>query len=225
MLDTVRKGRVALLLSDQLWLWSRGEGGGGPQAELLKRLSHWLMKEPDLEENQLRASIQENSLHIERHSDSIRLNGPARLTAPDGKVTTATLKPAGNGVFAASIPTNGQDGLWVVRQDGLTAVAAQATRNPIEDADLRATATILSPLTTQSHGATLWLGEKTATPQIRQVASGALTGSGWIGFPRQLVPVASSSRLTELCPPWLALCGTLVLLFIGWWREGRLRRR
>ncbi|NVN04650.1 VWA domain-containing protein [Asaia spathodeae] len=225
VLDTVRKGRVALLLSDQLWLWSRGEGGGGPQAELLKRLSHWLMKEPELEENQLRASIRENSLHIERHSDSTRLTSPARVTAPDGTSHSVTLKPATNGVFTNTVPTNGQDGLWVVRQDGLTAVAAQATRNPIEDADLRATATILSPLARQTHGATLWLGENTATPQIRQVTSGNFAGSGWIGFPRQLVPVASSSRLTELCPSWLALFGTLAFLFIGWWREGRLRRR
>ena len=55
MLDRVGKGRVAQLLSDQMWLWARGFEGGGPQAELLRRLAYWLMKEPDLEENDLRA--------------------------------------------------------------------------------------------------------------------------------------------------------------------------
>ncbi|CDG40059.1 MULTISPECIES: glutamine amidotransferase [Asaia] len=228
VLDTVQKGRVALLLSDQLWLWSRGEGGGGPQAELLKRLSHWLMKEPDLEENQLRATIGEDSLHVERHSDSERLSGPAMITAPDGRTFPLTLKPSGNGVFEARYPVTGQDGLWTIRQDGLTSFAAQASRNPIEDADLRATALRLSPLAKQSHGAALWLGPDTATPAIRQIADAgrgtAMSGAGWIGFPRQMVPVASSSRLTEIVPSWLALCGVLALLFLGWWREGRLRR-
>ncbi|WP_336760896.1 VWA domain-containing protein [Asaia sp. VD9] len=229
VLDTVQKGRVALLLSDQLWLWSRGEGGGGPQAELLKRLSHWLMKEPDLEENQLRATLSDNSLRIERHSNTARLDHPAMVTAPDGKVTPQPLTAEGNGVFGARIATNGADGLWVIHQDGLTAVAAQSTRNPLEDADLRATATRLAPLAAQSHGSTQWLGTLSHAPELRQVSPDArgasFAGSGWIGFPRQLVPVASSSRLTALCPSWAALCGVLALLFLGWWREGRLRRR
>ena len=56
VLDRVGKGRVAQLLSDQMWFWARGFEGGGPQAELLRRLAYWLMKEPDLEENDLRAA-------------------------------------------------------------------------------------------------------------------------------------------------------------------------
>lgn len=225
VLDKVQKGRVALLLSDQLWLWSRGEGGGGPQAELLKRLSHWLMKEPDLEENRLRATIGDNSLHIERHSNTERLDAPALVTSPDGHVAKVALQPEGHGVFAASVSTNGMEGLWTVRQGGLMATAAEASRNPMEDSDLRATSGILAPLATQSHGSLRWTNQESAVPQIRQIVSGPSAGSGWIGFPRQLVPVASSSRLTALCPSWLALIGVLILLFLGWWREGRLRRR
>ena len=57
VLDQVGKGRVAELLSDQTWLWARGFEGGGPQAELLRRLAHWLMKEPELEEESLSASV------------------------------------------------------------------------------------------------------------------------------------------------------------------------
>ena len=56
VLDRVGKGRVAELTSDQIWLWARGYEGGGPQAELLRRLAHWLMKEPSLEEEDLRAA-------------------------------------------------------------------------------------------------------------------------------------------------------------------------
>ena len=65
---TSSQGRVALLLSDQIWLWSRGHEGGGPQAELLRRIAHWLMKEPALDEEALRATIDNGTIHIERRS-------------------------------------------------------------------------------------------------------------------------------------------------------------
>ena len=53
MLDRQGEGRVAMLGSDHAWLWSRGFEGGGPQLELLRRLAHWLMQEPELEEEVL----------------------------------------------------------------------------------------------------------------------------------------------------------------------------
>ena len=68
ILNRLEKGRVALLLSDHAWLWARGYEGGGPYTVLLRRLAHWLMKEPDLEEDVLRATGQEGALKIERRS-------------------------------------------------------------------------------------------------------------------------------------------------------------
>lgn len=224
VLDTVGKGRVALLLSDQLWLWSRGEGGGGPQAELLKNLSHWLMKEPDLEENQLHARLENGKLRIVRHSDSATLHDPADITAPDGAHRRLVLEPEGNGVFSGAIATGGQEGIWTVRQNGLMASAARIDPDALEDSDLRATASRLAPRAAESGGAVSWLGTPDATPALRQVDSGPTHGSGWIGFPRQTLPVSSASRLTALCPSWLALAGALVLFFLGWWREGKVRR-
>ncbi|MCC7168291.1 MAG: hypothetical protein IT565_12050, partial [Rhodospirillales bacterium] len=55
VLERMGEGRVALLASDSLWLWGRGFDGGGPQAELMRRIAHWLMKEPALEEEALAA--------------------------------------------------------------------------------------------------------------------------------------------------------------------------
>ena len=62
VLDKVKQGRVAELLSDHAWLWARGFEGGGPQAELLRRLAHWLMKEPELEEERLSATIADGTI-------------------------------------------------------------------------------------------------------------------------------------------------------------------
>src|SRR5205814_718168 len=60
------QGRVAMLLSDHGWLWARGFEGGGPQTELLRRIAHWLMKEPDLEEEALSGRQDQSQLVIER---------------------------------------------------------------------------------------------------------------------------------------------------------------
>ncbi len=84
MLDHVGKGRVAELLSDQAWLWARGYEGGGPDAELLRRLAHWLMKEPELEEERLSATIANGRIAIERHTMA-KTAKPVTLTTPSGK--------------------------------------------------------------------------------------------------------------------------------------------
>ena len=68
VLDRQGEGRVAMLASDQAWLWSRGFEGGGPQLELLRRLAHWLMQEPELEEEVLRGTGEEGGVVITRRT-------------------------------------------------------------------------------------------------------------------------------------------------------------
>jgi hypothetical protein len=50
VLNRYGEGRVAMLLSDHGWLWARGFEGGGPHVALYRRIAHWLMQEPSLEE-------------------------------------------------------------------------------------------------------------------------------------------------------------------------------
>ena len=98
ILNRVGKGRTALLLSDQIWLWSRGHEGGGPQAELLRRVAHWLMQEPALEENALTAQVADGRLTIERRSTDPAPPGAVTVTDPDGKTQNLPLTetaPAG----------------------------------------------------------------------------------------------------------------------------------
>ena len=92
---------MALLLSDHAWLWARGYEGGGPYTDLLRRLAHWLMKEPDLEEETLKATSRGQTLTIERGSikDSI---DPVTLTSPSGKEETVTLDKGEHGLVAES---------------------------------------------------------------------------------------------------------------------------
>src|SRR6201992_2884108 len=68
LLSRFGEGRVALLLSDQIWLWGRGYEGGGPHLDLLRRMSHWLMKQPDLDEEALHLQVRGHDLVVQRQT-------------------------------------------------------------------------------------------------------------------------------------------------------------
>src|SRR5712691_1583364 len=134
VLDRVGKGRVAQLLSDQMWLWARGFEGGGPQAELLRRLAYWLMKEPDPEENDLRAMVEGDRLHVTRQSLEPD-DRPVSVTAPDGSTRSLTLAPESGGRSSGTLPIS-EMGLYRVTDGARTALAAAGPLNPVEFAEV-----------------------------------------------------------------------------------------
>ena len=189
LLDRVGKGRVALLLSDQIWLWSRGHQGGGPQAELLRRVAHWLMQEPELEENALTARVADGRLTIERRSTDPAPPGQVTVTDPDGKTADAGRCTATSpGRATASLPAT-TPGVWQVSDGARTAYAAAGAANPPELADLRATATLLRKLVRRvgrrrafhRHGQRRRAAGRAgpAPHRARPAGSRQLAGSGW----------------------------------------------
>jgi hypothetical protein len=223
VLDRVAKGRVALLLSDQIWLWSRGYDGGGPDAELLRRVAHWLMKEPALEENALTAAVTQGRLHVTRRRLEGDAAGNVTVTAPGGARQTLALRRVAPGLAEASLPAP-HPGVWRVSDGSATAVAAASAADPAEYADLRATATRLGPLVRASGGGVHWLGTAAAPdlPELRRVWPGeAASGSGWVGFERRGGHVVTGVARLPLLPAWAALPLILGLLLLGWRREGR----
>ncbi|MBL6938596.1 MAG: hypothetical protein ISS15_10335 [Alphaproteobacteria bacterium] len=218
VLDNVKKGRVAELLSDHAWLWARGFEGGGPQAELLRRLAHWLMKEPELEEERLSATIGEGTITIERRTmaDSTQ---PVTLTYPSGKKTTLTLKKVEPGIWRATAKAD-ELGLYRLTDGTLTAVAAAGPLNPKEVADMRATDTVLSPIANATGGSVHWLVD--GTPDVRRVgASGNAAGSDWIGLRANGAYRVTSVEQQPLLPSWAALLLLIGTLLLAWRVEGR----
>jgi hypothetical protein len=219
-LQRVGEGRTALLLSDQIWLWSRGHEGGGPQAELLRRIAHWLMREPDLEENALIARVTEGRLRIE--SRSIDPGPPADVvvTDPDGKKETVKLHEDSPGrataARAAPVP-----GVWQVTQGTRSAYAAAGAANPPELADLRATATVAGPLARTSNGGVHWLAGA-EVPELRRTEEDrSASGSAWIGLQRRHDHVVTGVAALQLLPAWLSLPLMVGLLVLAWRQEGR----
>ena len=218
VLDRIGQGRVAQLLSDQMWLWARGFEGGGPQAELLRRLAYWLMKEPDLEENDLRAAIEGDRLIVTRQSLEPD-DKPVTVTAPDGTTSTLTLTPEHGGRSIGTLVVN-QMGLYRVTDGTRTALAAAGPLNPVEFADVRATPEKLAPLSAATGGGVLWIAD--GTPDVRRVAAGRSTaGSNWIGFRENADYVVAGFSEMPLLPGIAALLLAVGTLIAAWRREGR----
>lgn len=224
VLDHVEQGRVAMLLSDQIWLWSRGEGGGGPQAELLRRLSHWLMKEPQLDEEQLDAAITDGTLTVTRRSAASSPVETVRVHHPDGTVTPLPLAATTPGTATAALPA-AAPGIWEIEDGTRHAWAAAAESDALELSDLRATAERLAPLARGAAGSLHFLGSDPAhpaVPALRVVGPGdAAGGPGWIGLRPGNATALTGARATALLPAWVALPLALLLLMCGWWREAR----
>ncbi len=218
ILDRLEKGRVALMLSDHIWLWARGFEGGGPQAELLRRLSHWLMKEPDLEEESLHAEMRGQDLHVRRMSLSEEL--PAlTVTSPSGRVQTLPMARDNDGVAVATL-TADEAGLYVVSDGTFETRVASGALNPVEYADLRTTEKLTAPLVDATGAGTFWL--KDGLPDLRQVRPGRdRVGRGWAGLVENQAFVVSGVRQLSLIPPVALLVIALSILMAGWWREGR----
>jgi len=149
VLDRVGEGRVAELLSDHLWLWNRGIDGGGPQPELVRRVAHWLMKEPDLEEEALRATAVGGRIEVSRRTlattfPKVTMTAPG--TGPEGgatRVLELTQSAPGLGVAVVDVD---KPGLYRFDDGALRAVAAVGNPDPLEFSDVRATDAKLKPL-------------------------------------------------------------------------------
>ncbi|WP_406869942.1 hypothetical protein ABEB22_07150 [Thioclava sp. 'Guangxiensis'] len=218
------KGRVALLASDQAWLWDRGYDGGGPQLELLRRIAHWEMKEPELEEEALFAEVQPGSLGftIVRRSMA-KEAGPVTITGPDGTSTTVALQETAPGRFTAQW-TAPEAGLYRLKQGDLERVVALGPASPREYEHTIASGDVLAQAVAGSNGGVTRLED--GIPQIRTVREGRPSaGTGWIGITPRGASEVADIRVMPVLPPWAWLVLAALLSIGAWLWEGRGRRR
>jgi hypothetical protein len=219
VLDRFGEGRVAQLMSDQIWLWARGFEGGGPQAELLRRIAHWLMKEPELEEEDLRATVIAGRLEFTRRSLGDNPTS-VEITTPSGEKMEAALVDIGGGRANGAVPAL-ESGLYRVSDGIRTAFAASGEINPLELADLRSTGEPMRPVAERSGGGIVRLAEG-GPPDIRQVRGDRDTaGRGWIGLRTNNDYVVTGVDQLSLLPPFAVLLLVLGGTLFAWRREGR----
>ena len=228
VLERIGQGRAAMLLSDQVWLWGRGHEGGGPQAELLRRIAHWLMKQPELEEDSLSARIAGGRLLVARRSTEERLPDGVDVTDPEGGHQHVALTRSAPGLASASVPAVAP-GVWVVSDGTRSAYAASAAANPPEIADLRATLGVLAPVARASGGDARFIGAPGGglrLPRLRRIEPGQTAqGADWIGLRRNHEFIVTGESVLPLMPSWAALSLILGLILAAWMWEGRATDR
>src|SRR5450631_2752123 len=216
------EGRVALLLSDHIWLWARGFEGGGPHLDLLRRLSHWLMKQPDLEEEALRLIVKGHDITVQRQTMADSVN-EVTLTSPTGAARTLALQAVEPGVWHAAVTAN-ELGLWRATDGKLTALANVGPANPREFAQVTSTTEVLRALTSATGGDARRLadGNTLDVPRVVPVrTSTTFKGDDWIGLKMRDLSVV---RGIGVLPIFAGLLGLLLLvgsLAATWAREGR----
>lgn len=219
ILDRVGEGRVAQLMSDHLWLWNRGIDGGGPQPELVRRVAHWLMKEPDLEEEALRATAVGGRIEVARRTLATTFP-QVTMTSPGGATRTLDLRQTAPGLGTAIVDVD-KPGLYRFEDGTLTTVAAVGSPDPLEFADVRATDAKLKPLVEATGGGLMWLADQ-SEPDIRTVRPGrAAGGSDWIGLRRNEGYTVAGINQLPLLPGILVALAFLMAIASAWWREGR----
>jgi hypothetical protein len=222
LLSRFGEGRVALLLSDHIWLWARGYEGGGPHLDLLRRMSHWLMKQPDLDEEALRLQIQGKDLMVVRQTMADTVP-PVTVTSPSGTTKELTLSAGDPGEWRAMLPAN-ELGLWQATDGTLKALINVGPTNPKEFSEVTSTTEMLKPLAQATGGDARRVvdGSSLDMPRIVPVrASGIYRGDGWLGVKMR---DASVVKGVGVLPMFAGLIGLLLLLgaFAATWvREGR----
>ncbi|MGE0254317.1 MAG: hypothetical protein AB7N54_08435 [Alphaproteobacteria bacterium] len=226
VLDRVGEGRVAQLGSDNIWLWARNFEGGGPHAELLRRLAHWLMKEPELEEDSLGGHGQGDRLVIERRSLEPD-PAPVEVTFPSGRTATVALEEQEDGRARGSLVID-EAGLYRLADGTRNAFAAVGTLNPREFADVVATERALAPATEATGGGTVWLADRDyGLPELRRPAHGRTmsgsTGGGrdWLGLQDNGAYAVRGAAEQPLAAAMLLFLLALGAVVMAWWREGR----
>jgi len=222
LLSREGEGRVALLLSDHIWLWARGYEGGGPHLDLLRRLSHWLMKQPDLEEEALRLIVRGRELTVQRQTMADAVD-PVTLTAPSGASRILTLNSSEPGVWKSAVQAN-ELGLWRATDGKLTALVNVGPANPREFSEVTSTTDVIAPLANATGGDSRRVTDASGINMPRIVAvrsSDTYKGEDWLGVKMR---DASVVRGIGVLPMFAGLLGLLLLigsLAATWAREGR----
>jgi uncharacterized membrane protein len=223
VLDRKGEGRVGMLLSDQGWLWARGFEGGGPHVALYRRVAHWLMKEPELEEERLIAAGRGMTLDIVRQTMREEA-GDAQVISPSGKTLTVPLATSSPGIFTGSVETD-EIGLYQIGNGDLSALAHVGPVNAPEFADTVSTESVLRPAAEATGGSVRRLAgglTGVSLPGIVPVRGAAnASGSDWIGLRTTNDSVLKSVSRVPMFGGFFGLALLLMALGSMWYREGR----
>ena len=221
LLDRVGKGRVAQISSDHIWLWSRGYDGGGPHTELLRRVVHWLMKEPELDERALDVNVNKNNITVRKQNNANAIEEDIALTKPDGEQEVIKLTATKDGVLEYTLDAD-QLGIYAFDDvNGSRKFAIIGDINPLELSGVITSADKFKGLVSASNGTAIWLDE-TAKPRISAVSNAKkFGGSNWLALKRNNDYNVTGIENIAILPEWAILLMIFSALILLWLREGQ----
>ena len=220
ILNRIGQGRVAQILSDQSWVWSRSENNKGPQADLLRRLVHWLMKEPELEENELSAKVEKDTILITRNSLALNTK-PVSLISPSNNKMEIYLDELGNGKQIGKV-LSPEQGIWKISSGKSSISIIVGNSNSSEYLDVRTTDLIIKPIVDKNMGSITWLNSQNNFPNINHLPRSQMkTESKNIQLIKNKKYFIKNLKQTSITPWYILLILSIVLIFLSWYRESR----
>ncbi len=221
IVERVGKGRVAQIASDHMWLWSRGYDGGGPHAELLRRVVHWLMKEPELDELALDVTVRKNTITISKQNHKNVSQETVSLTLPDGTNQEIILKDNKNGLLQYKYNAQ-QLGIYIVEDaNNFRKFAIIGDVNPLELRGIKTSPAKFAPIVKASHGSVIWLSQTPKPKVISSKSNTRLGGNNWVALKSNEDYAVTGVKNIALLPKWLMLFILLSSIILLWWKEGR----
>ncbi|HEY0869809.1 MAG TPA: NADH-quinone oxidoreductase subunit L, partial [Acidothermaceae bacterium] len=184
--------------------------GGGPHLDLLRRTSHWLMKQPDLDEEALRLQVHGKDLVVQRQTMADTV-APVTVTSPSGATRELTLTAGDAGIWSSTFPAS-ELGLWQATDGTLKALINVGPTNPKEFSEVTSTTDMLKPLAQATGGDAQRVADVSGVelPRIVPVrSSGIFHGDGWMGVRMR---DASVVKGVGVLPVFAGLIGLLLLL-------------
>ncbi|RKE84135.1 hypothetical protein DFO46_0897 [Rhizobium sp. AG855] len=223
VLNRAEQGRVAMLLSDQGWLWARGFEGGGPHVSLYRRIAHWLMKEPELEEEALRARAQGRTLEVTRQTIG-DAPGPATITTPSGETITLDLSGIQPGLYRGERRMT-ETGLFTVANGDFSTLVHVGAVDAPEFRAMVSTTETLAPISAESKGLTTRLDDGDQSIRIPDILP--VRGEVRVADDRRMLIRLTDETVLKgvnTLPLFAGFAGLGILLLAVsamWWREGR----
>jgi hypothetical protein len=227
LLSREEKGRVGLMLSDQIWLWARGFQGGGPHLDLMRRMAHWLMKEPELEEEALRATARGREITITRQTLKTQ-TAPVTLTGPNGASQQVSLAQGEPGLSQALV--NVEDfGLYRISDGELSALVNVGPENPREFQNVVSTTERLRPLAEASGGTVRRISaganDEIQIPRLVAMREALVYGGAdYAAVKRTGSSIVTGIGVSSLAIGFIGLIALLGGIILGWIGESRRRK-
>jgi hypothetical protein len=186
---------------------------------LLRHVAHWLMQEPELEEERLAGQVSGGRLRVDKTSLSDETL-PVLVTDPDERQTEVAMTETRPGLHQGSLPLSGM-GLYRLTSGPLTAMVAIGALNPLEAKDVRSTDKKAAGLADRTGGGIRRLSDGGVPDFLRTSPTGNQASKMWLGLRDNRNYEITGYSQIPLSPPVIALLLLMAAAGLSWWREGR----